>query len=133
MARLDALAPQSNVRRDKAMAIYDRETSEEYNRTERKQSANMALMNFGLALMATKNPNFLGALGESGAPAVAGMKADLKDLKKQFRDATDHLRWLRGSGRLLLRLPRHKQTLRVLTTSLRIQTGICLRNISKGS
>jgi hypothetical protein len=96
MARLDALAPQSNVRRDKAMAIYDRETSEEYNRTERKQSANMALMNFGLALMASKNPNFLGAIGEAGAPAVAGMKADLKDLKKQFRDATFEAAKLEG-------------------------------------
>jgi hypothetical protein len=42
-------------------------------------------MNFGLALMASKNPNFLGAVGESGAPAVAGMKADLRDLKKEAR------------------------------------------------
>jgi len=55
------------------------------NRTERKQAANMALMNFGLALMASKNPNFLGAIGEAGAPAVAGMKADLRDLKKEAR------------------------------------------------
>jgi hypothetical protein len=96
MARLDALAPQSNVRRDKAMAILDRETSDEYYRTERKQSANMALMNFGLALMATKNPNFLGALGESGAPAVAGMKADLNALKKEARAATFEAAQLEG-------------------------------------
>ena len=96
MARLDELAPQSTVRRDKQMAIYDRETSDEYYRTERKQSANMALMNFGLALMASKNPNFLGAIGEAGAPAVAGMKADLKDLKKQFRDATFEAAQLEG-------------------------------------
>jgi hypothetical protein len=93
---LAALAPQSTVSSDKARAILDKETSDEYYRTERKQSANMALMNFGLALMASKNPNFLGALGESGAPAVAGMKADLNALKKEARDATFQAAQLEG-------------------------------------
>jgi hypothetical protein len=93
---LAALAPQSTVSSDKARAILDKETSDEYYRTERKQAANMALMNFGLALMASKNPNFLGALGESGAPAVAGMKADLNALKKEARDATFQAAQLEG-------------------------------------
>jgi hypothetical protein len=44
-------------------------------------------MNFGLALMASKNPNFLGAIGEAGIPAAAGLKADIKDLKKDAHDA----------------------------------------------
>jgi hypothetical protein len=75
--------PQSREFSDMAMANTREDLAN--NRTERKQAANMALMNFGLALMASKNPNFLGAIGESGAPAVAGMKADLRDLKKEAR------------------------------------------------
>jgi hypothetical protein len=45
------------------------------------------MMNFGFALMASKNPSFLGGFGEAGIPAAAALKADLKELKKDARDA----------------------------------------------
>jgi hypothetical protein len=95
-SNISGLMPQSTKYADLMMEDVERRRNPETARTERKQVANMALMNFGLALMATKNPNFLGALGESGAPAVAGMKADLKDLKKQARDATFEAAQLEG-------------------------------------
>ena len=86
-SNISGLMPQSTKYADLMMEDVERRLNPETARTEHKQVANMALMNFGLALLATKNPNFLGAIGEAGAPAVAGMKADLKDLKKQAHDA----------------------------------------------
>ena len=67
---LGALMPQQSKYSDLMLQDIDQRRSEDYLKNERKQAANNALMNFGLALMATKNPNFLGALGESGAPAA---------------------------------------------------------------
>lgn len=84
---LAALMPQQNKYSDLLMQDVDRRMSEDYAKTERKQVLNNALMNFGLALMATKNPSFLGAVGESGAPVASAMQADLKDLKKEARAA----------------------------------------------
>jgi len=84
-ASLTALAPQQHTYSDMAMEETRRVLADE--KKDRKQAANMALMNFGLALMSSKSPNFLTAVGEAGAPAVAGLKADLKDLKKEARDA----------------------------------------------
>jgi hypothetical protein len=82
---LAALAPQQHTYSDMAMEETRRTLADE--KKDRKQAANMALMNFGLALMSSKNPNFLGAVGEAGTPAVAGLNADLKGLKKEAHDA----------------------------------------------
>lgn len=84
---LTALMPQQNRYSDLMLQDVERRRSEDYLKSERKQAANNALMNFGLALMATKNPNFLGALGESGTPALAALQGDLKDIKKDARQA----------------------------------------------
>ena len=84
---LAGLAPQSNKYADLMMADVEQRRNPETQKADRKEAANQALMNFGLALMASKNPNFLGSLGEAGMPAVAGLKADLKDLKKEAHDA----------------------------------------------
>jgi hypothetical protein len=69
------------------MEDVERRRNPETMKKDRKEVANQALMNFGLALMASKNPNFLGAIGEAGIPAAAGLKADIKDLKKDAHDA----------------------------------------------
>ena len=84
---LSGLMPQSNKYADLMMEDVERRRNPETMKKDRKDAANQALMNFGLALMASKNSNFLGAIGESGMPAVAGLKADLKDLKKDAHDA----------------------------------------------
>ena len=81
------MGPQSTEFTDLMLKDARQRASEETRRADRKEAANQALMNFGLALMASKNPNFLGSLGEAGMPAVAGLKADLKDIKKDARDA----------------------------------------------
>ena len=85
MAKQGMLAPSTHEFSGLAMENIRKDLADQ--KTERKQAANMALMNFGLALMSSKNPNFLGAVGEAGAPAVAGMKADLNNLKKEARDS----------------------------------------------
>lgn len=84
---LTALMPQQNRYSDLMLQDVERRRSEDYLKSERKQATNNALMNFGLALMATKNPNFLGALGESGTPALAALQGDLKEIKKDARQA----------------------------------------------
>lgn len=84
---LGALMPQQSKYSDLLLQDVERRRSEDYLKTETKQAANNALMNFGLALLATKNPNFLGALGESGAPAAAALQSDIKEIKKDARQA----------------------------------------------
>ena len=84
---LAALMPQQSKYSDLILEDVEKRRSEDYLKNERKQATNNALMNFGLALMATKNPNFLGALGESGTPALAALQGDLKEIKKDARQA----------------------------------------------
>lgn len=84
---LGALMPQQSKYSDLMLQDVERRRGEDYLKSERKQAANNALMNFGLALMATKNPNFFGAVGESGAPAVAALQSDIKEIKKDARQA----------------------------------------------
>ena len=86
-SNISGLMPQTNKYADLMMEDVERRRNPETEKTDRKQAANQALMDFGLALMSSKNPNFFGAVGEAGMPAVAGLKADLKDLKKEARDA----------------------------------------------
>ncbi len=84
---LTALMPQQNRYSDLMLQDIERRRSEDYLKSERKQAANNALMNFGLALMATKNPNFFGAVGEAGAPAVDALQSDINEIKKDARQA----------------------------------------------
>jgi hypothetical protein len=84
---ISGLMPQTNKYADLMMADVERRRDPGTMQKDRKEVANQALMNFGLALMASKNPNFLGAIGEAGMPAAAGLKADIKDLKKDAHDA----------------------------------------------
>jgi len=86
-ANLGALAPQQHKFSDMLSTDVMHRLDPEELKKDRKQAANQALMNFGLALMASKNPNFLGAVGEAGMPAAAGLKADLNDLKKEAHSA----------------------------------------------
>ena len=86
-SNISGLMPQTNKYADLLMEDVERRRNPETQKADRKEAANQALMNFGLALMASKNPNFLGSLGEAGMPAVATLKADLKDIKKQAHDA----------------------------------------------
>ncbi|MFZ9615179.1 MAG: D-Ala-D-Ala carboxypeptidase family metallohydrolase, partial [Fluviibacter sp.] len=84
---MSTLMPQSNKYADMIMEDVERRRSPEYMKSERKQVVNQTLMNFGLALMASKNPSFLGSIGEAGAPAVAQMGEEFKNLKKDAHDA----------------------------------------------
>ena len=84
---ISGLMPQTSKYTDLMMEDVERRRNPETMKKDRKEVANQALMNFGLALMASKNPNFLGAIGEAGIPAAAGLKADIKDLKKDAHDA----------------------------------------------
>jgi len=69
------------------MEDIERRRNPETMRKDVKRARNDAMMNFGFALMASKNPSFLGGFGEAGIPAAAALKADLKELKKDARDA----------------------------------------------
>lgn len=84
---ISGLMPQSNKYADLMMEDVERRRNPETMQKDIKGVRNQAMMNFGLALMASKNPSFLGAFGEAGIPAAAALKADLKDLKKDARDA----------------------------------------------
>jgi hypothetical protein len=86
-ANISGLMPQSTKYADLLAENAAQRGSKETERKGRKEAANQALINFGLGLMSSKNPNFLGAIGEAGMPAAAMLKADLKDLKKEARDA----------------------------------------------
>lgn len=84
---ISGLMPQSNKYADLMMEDVERRRNPETMGKDIKEARNQAMMNFGLALMASKNPSFLGAFGEAGIPAAAGLKADIKELKKDARDA----------------------------------------------
>ena len=84
---ISGLMPQSNKYADLMMEDIERRRNPETMQKDVKRARNDAMMNFGFALMASKNPSFLGSFGEAGIPAAAALKADLKDLKKDARDA----------------------------------------------
>jgi len=84
---ISGLMPQSNKYADLMMEDIERRRNPETMQKDVKRARNDAMMNFGFALMASKNPSFLGGFGEAGIPAAAALKADLKDLKKDARDA----------------------------------------------
>ena len=84
---ISGLMPQSNKYADLMMEDVERRRDPETAKKDIKRARNDAMMNFGFALMASKNPSFLGAFGEAGIPAAAALKADIKDLKKDARDA----------------------------------------------
>jgi hypothetical protein len=84
---ISGLMPQSNKYADLMMEDVERRRDPAAMGKDIKRARNDAMMNFGLALMASKNPNFLGAFGEAGIPAAAALKADIKELKKDARDA----------------------------------------------
>ena len=84
---LGALMPQQNKYSDLMLEDVERRRSKDYLKSETKQAANNALMKFGLALLATKNQNFFGAVGEAGAPAVDALQSDIKEIKKDARQA----------------------------------------------
>jgi hypothetical protein len=84
---ISGLMPQSNKYADLMMEEVERRRNPETAKKDIKRARNDAMMNFGFALMASKNPSFLGGFGEAGIPAAAALKADLKDIKKDARDA----------------------------------------------
>lgn len=84
---LGALMPQQNKYSDLMLEDVERRRGKDYLKSETKQAANNALMKFGLALLATKNQNFFGAVGEAGAPAVDALQSDIKEIKKDARQA----------------------------------------------
>jgi hypothetical protein len=84
---ISGLMPQSNKYADLMMEDIERRRNPETMQKDVRRARNDAMMNFGFALMASKNPSFLGGFGEAGIPAAAALKADLKDLKKDARDA----------------------------------------------
>jgi hypothetical protein len=84
---ISGLMPQSNKYADLMMEDVERRRDPEAMGKDIKRARNDAMMNFGFALMASKNPSFLGAFGEAGIPAAAALKADIKELKKDARDA----------------------------------------------
>jgi hypothetical protein len=84
---ISGLMPQSNKYADLMMEDIERRRNPETMQKDVKRARNDAVMNFGFALMASKNPSFLGGFGEAGIPAAAALKADLKDIKKDARDA----------------------------------------------
>lgn len=84
---ISGLMPQSNKYADLMMEDVESRRNPETMQKDVKRARNDAMMNFGFALMASKNPSFLGGFGEAGIPAAAALKADLKALKKDARDA----------------------------------------------